>query len=533
MALKRYTASADTTIVNAFEPNLRTRGTGANMGAADVLETFSIYGRQSTSSAELSRILVKFPVASVSTDRTNAVIPGSGSVNFYLRMFNAANSKTAPSGAFSYTIEPLSRDWQEGYGLDLEGYKDVTKGNIGANWMSSSDSTAWSKTGGDYISTANAAYPYRWYNVDATTGINDLEVDVTQLVELWIAGTLDNYGVGVHLSGAYEAYYNSADEGTYDGYNNNLTGATVSYYTKRFFARGSQFFFKRPTLEARWDSTRKDDRGDFYYSSSLAGVNENLNTIYLYNYIRGQLTDIPGSSTGAIYVSLYSGSADNGEPSGSALALPTTLPRTTVEAENPYVVTGGWISTGIYTASFAVTSSAAPLTKLFDVWHDGIGTGTPGSTNASTEYVTGSIVPLHFSSSQTVQKSNYYMNITNLEERYSPTETARFNLYVRHKNWSPTIYTKANSSIENLSILSASYRVFRVLDGYNAVSYGTGSDKHTEMSYDISGNYFDFDMRLLEPGYTYAFKFAFYENGINSWLEQPPMFKFRVEDHEY
>jgi hypothetical protein len=97
------------------------------MGAADVLETFSIYGRQSTSSAELSRILVKFPVASISTDRTNTVIPGSGSVSFYLRMFNAANSKTAPSGAFSYTVEPLSRDWQEGYGLDLEGYKDITK----------------------------------------------------------------------------------------------------------------------------------------------------------------------------------------------------------------------------------------------------------------------------------------------------------------------------------------------------------------------------------------------------------------------
>jgi len=530
MALKRYTASADTTIVNAYQPNLRTRGTGANMGAADVLETFSIYGRQSTSSAELSRILVKFPVDKISTDRTNTILPGSGNVSFYLRLFNAPHSRTVPSGAFSYTIEPLSRDWQEGYGLDLEGYKDVTKGNIGVNWMSASNSTAWSKTGGDYVSTANAAYPFRWYNVSSSTGIENLEVDITQLVELWVAETLDNYGVGVHFSGAYEAYYNSADEGTYDGYNNNLTGATVSYYTKRFFARGSQFFFKRPILEARWDSTKKDDRGDFYYSSSLAGVNENLNTIYLYNYIRGQLTDIPGPSTGAIYVSLYSGSVDNSEPSGSSISLPTTLPRTTVSAINPYVVTGGWISTGIYTASFAITAAAAPLTKLFDVWHNGAGYNFPG---AGVEYISGSLVPLHFSSSQTVAKPNYYMNITNLQDKYSGTQAARFNLYVRDKNWSPTIYTKANSSIENLSILSASYRVYRILDGYEAVSYGTGSDKHTEMSYDISGNYFDFDMSLLEPGYTYAFKFAFYENGIKSWLEQPDTFKFRVEDYEY
>ena len=55
MALKKYKADADTTIVNAYRLDLTTRGTGANAGAADVLETFSIYGRQSTSSQELSR----------------------------------------------------------------------------------------------------------------------------------------------------------------------------------------------------------------------------------------------------------------------------------------------------------------------------------------------------------------------------------------------------------------------------------------------------------------------------------------------
>ena len=46
MAIRRYTASADTTIVNAYRPDLETRATGANMGEADVMEIFSIYGRQ-------------------------------------------------------------------------------------------------------------------------------------------------------------------------------------------------------------------------------------------------------------------------------------------------------------------------------------------------------------------------------------------------------------------------------------------------------------------------------------------------------
>ena len=106
-------------------------------------------------------------------------------------------------------------------------------------------------------------------------------------------------------------------------------------------------------------------------------------------------------------------------------------------------------------------------------------------------------------------------------------------MYVRDKFWEPTIYTVANSTAPATSIISASYSVYRVIDAYTAIPYGTGSDKHTVLSYDVSGNYFDFDMNLLEPGYAYAFKFSFYDNGLNSWVQQPDTFKFRVEDHEY
>lgn len=60
MAIKRYIATADNSITNAFKDNLSTRGTGSNAGAADILETFSIYGQESTGSSELSRILINF-----------------------------------------------------------------------------------------------------------------------------------------------------------------------------------------------------------------------------------------------------------------------------------------------------------------------------------------------------------------------------------------------------------------------------------------------------------------------------------------
>ena len=76
-------------------------------------------------------------------------------------------------------------------------------------------------------------------------------------------------------------------------------------------------------------------------------------------------------------------------------------------------------------------------------------------------------------------------------------------------------------------IESASFKVIRVIDNLEAVSYGTGSSLHTQLSYDVSGSYFDLDMSLLESGYMYGIKLAYYVN--QDWIEQPETFKFRVD----
>ena len=110
MAIKKYIATKDNTITNAFGVDLSTRATGSNMGAADILEVFSIYGLQTTSSAELSRVLVEFPVSTVSSDRTSGEIPASGSVNFYLRLFNARHSEQLPEN-FTLNVLAVSQSW--------------------------------------------------------------------------------------------------------------------------------------------------------------------------------------------------------------------------------------------------------------------------------------------------------------------------------------------------------------------------------------------------------------------------------------
>ena len=525
MALLRYTASADTTIVNAYQPNLITRGTGANAGMADVLEVFSIYGRQATGSQELSRILVQFPTTDISTDRSNSVVPASGSVSFYLRLFSAPSSKTVPRD-FKLVISAVSQSWQEGIGLDLEGYKDLTYGNTGANWMSASNAAAWTKVGGDYLTSSTDTFVEQTFS----TGLEDVEVNITPIVETWLAGTQTNYGLEILLSSSYEASASQAyvDNSTGSAlYNPN--GATISYYTKRFFARGSQYFFKRPVIEARWNDVTRDDRGDFMLSSSRAPAVDNLNTLYFYNIVRGRLTNLPNLGVdNRVYVSMFSGNAGNTAPSGAAVDLSADNSGF-VRAAALTVVTGGLISTGIYSASFAMTAATTAVSPLYDVWFTGSDMSL--ATTAEIQYFTGSFKPQTLSTGLTLEPPRYVINITNLKSTYDSLETARLRLYTRNKNWNPTIYTVATTDPPATMIISASYRVYRVLDGYEAVRYGTGSDFHTGLSYDVSGNYFDFDMSLLEPGYMYAFKFAFYDEQVKSWQEQNTTFKFKVENN--
>jgi hypothetical protein len=589
MGIRRYTASADNTIVNAYESNLTTRGTGSNMGLSDVLETFSIYGRETTSSQELSRILIQFPIDDVVNDRTAGNLPVSGNVSFYLRMFNAAHSRTTPRDA-TLVVMNVSQSWQEGVGLDMRNYEDVTLGNEGSNWMSASNSAFWTDVNGTLLaggsyhtqSAPNADHNQEVFIYKQTfpEGIEDLLIEITPTVEQWIAGTYDNYGLGVFLTASQEAFNSGSDnlvvsrvpgQLALDGNDDttqsviyNPSGSTTSFYTKRFFGRGSQYWYKRPVIEARWDSITRDNRGNFFYSSSFASADDNLNTIYFYNYVRGQLADLPnlGPSAGyekKIYVSIYSGSvggyySDQGGGDGDDVA-PSDVPVSGTTSANTgavqilspdastggsvnagylTVVTGGIVSTGVYSASFAFTGSKNPavLKTIYDVWW----TGSAAAANANTapyQFYTGSIKPERVMGSGHSHKPSYYLNITNLRDQYHPGELVRFNLYVRDKYWSPNIYTVANSEVETTMIQSASYRVYRVLDAFEAIPYGTGSELHTGLSYDVSGNYFDFDMNLLEPGYAYAFKFAFYDSAVSSWIEQDQTFKFRVEDYEY
>ncbi len=760
MTILRYTASADTTTTNAYKSSLAeaNRATGSNMGEADSLEVFSIYGQATSSargySAELSRALLKFPVTTISTDRTAGTLPASGSVNFYLRLFNVKHPGTLPK-KYYLTVAGVTNEWEEGIGLDMETYSDkdeanwinrsntkiaatatititdytelnagdkvtltatddtsydftqgdqssvngtfeattsnhatatnlmniinttsgpsgtrftatvhasnavvtVTQASPGAdgnttvtltdsgtagmtktNFSGGKDFTAWDIIGGDFHTGTYAKDSnLPWYDVYFEKGTEDLELDITSLVEEWIAEEVAatvNYGVGVFLSASYESY-NSNSSGVHTtGSLHNLEGAKRSYYTKKFSARGTEFYYKRPLIEARWNSANKDDVGNFYLSSSILSATDNLNSLFFYNYYGGHLRDLP---TGAVTMKLYSdsnhatakltalsktageantrkltvtdadgnsveftidnstststatviafsnansnasqfatniaaainaadtantldvsatasgaaviltmnahgtsgnsvdditgtavsdsvitvssqfagGASGASVPTGSALALPRGGDLPTAAATQ---VTATKVETGIYSASFAYASSS--LTTVFPVWKLG-----------SSEMHTGSAISVKtHNASNHNPIPNYVSKIKNMKPSYSQNETARFRVNIRQKDWSPTIYTVASADPEIQLVESASFKVMRLADNLEVISYGTGSDLETQLSYDVSGSYFDLDMSMLEVGYMYGVHLAYYLN--QDWVEQSEVFKFRVD----
>lgn len=498
MAIKRYFANKDNTITNSFQENLTVRGTGSNMGQSDILEVFYIYGQQSATSEEKARIILEFPVTELSSDRTAGLIPDSGSVSFYLKMTNARHGRTLPRD-YKLSIHAITGSWQEGRGLDMDDYSDVTYDNTGSNWIRKEGAISWDTAGGDFFTDSSSSF-----DATFTVGDEDLEVDVTTLVEQWldspgnVLGSKTNNGFIIKLSSSYES------------------STTDSYYTKKFFARSSEFFFRRPALEARWNSTRRDNRGNFSLSSSILPAADNLNNLYMYNYFRGRLVDIAGQTDQVPVLNLYYSSGS--VPEGDARYF-----RDSSNNEVNYL-SASRVSKGVYLCTFSATSSVVNATYpyLVDVW-----------TYSGSQVHTGSTITVDSHDFSNFNPNpRYILSMPNLKKSYSKNETERFRLFVRNKNWSPNIYTTAVATVPTLLIQSASYKVFRVSDEKVVIPYNTGSDSATMLSYDLDGNYFDLDMSMFEPGYTFAIQYTFYEESVGSYREQPYTFKFRMTEEE-
>ena len=366
---RSYSAESDNINTVTVTQNIKDiRGNKTNEDFGDSRLTVSNFTGGKGSSPENARILIEFPMSKITSARSANEIPAKDSVNFYLRLFNAEHVSTTPSN-FSVKINPISAAWNEGVGLDMETYTDKDA----SNWISSSFGTAWSSSGASYNLSSNYEKTYTF-----DSGTEDMLVDVTNVVEAWLDSSsgLNNYGFLIRLDPSLE-----------DG------SQERSYYTKKFFARGTEFYLKKPVIEARWD----------------------------------------GSS------------------------------------------------------------------------------------------ITGSLLPSPY-----IQADSYVANITNLKTSYKKYESTTLKVHTRKQNWSPNIYSvaTANSSVDLIGEMY--YKVNRVADNYEVISYSTASAPYySKLSYNSTGSYFDLDMSCFEENYMYEISFLRKEN--SKYIELNDKFRFRVD----
>lgn len=476
MSIKKFIASKDTTITDAFKENLLARAINANMGEADSLEVFTIFGQASSASLEKSRILIEFPIEQISNQRTSGLLPASGSVEFYLKLYNVEHPFTVPRN-FMMSINPLSKSWEEGYGLDMDSYSDngyiTGQEGYGATWIMASSGSQWDKNGGDIITGS-------YYDMSASfiTGLENIDINITQLTEDWLSGLLPNNGLLIKLSGAYEE-----------------AGLKQSFYTKKFSARGSEFYLSRPCIEARWNPSITDDRNNFYASSSLLSEEDNLMNIYFYNKVNGLLKNIVGNPIPVI--KFFSNLSLTQEITSSYTLVTNPLP-------------------GVYKAQVALNTTAS---IVYDKWVD--------TATQTIKYYSGEIEVLQRENDSSAYNTEYVLNINNLKPIYKQNELARFNIFARERDWQPNIYTVAYNNIQNTAIPNLYYKIFRFNDNYTIIDYSTGSLAYTKTSYDSNGNYFELDMNIFEKDYGYGIKLATWDG--NSLREFKDTYKFRIE----
>lgn len=454
MAVLRVYPSKDTFITDYRRGN--TPQTGSNLGGSQVMRLFRvapISGSSTDVSGSRSRILMKFDLETFAA-LTSSHVANAGDIAYYLRLKNARHTETLPS-SYDVEIRDISRDWDEGRGVDVEAYSD--KGF--ANWMKAKSNVYWTAQGADSGSLRLE------YHFDQ--GDEDVITVVDPIVNSWLTGGLVNNGFMIQISSTLE-------------------NGNTDYYYKSLHSRQTHFKDYRPYLEARWDDSLKDDRGNFVFD-----VTGNL---YLYNVIRGQYTNIVGIGTGSNVLTVRIADA-----SGTLFSVSASH-------------TG---RTGIYSASFAIATGSYSGSVFYDYWFSG-----------SRAYMTCSFVPSDDFSKCANRSELYVVNIMNLRNTYDDEEKARLQMFVRNVNYAPAVVATASSDLSSIIVTKGYYCVINDRTDEVVIPFGTGSPESTRLSYDENGNYFDLYMSSLSPGNVYRIEFLFDEDGEQQIIDGS--FKFRV-----
>ncbi len=450
----RIYPTKDTFITNDYRyPNF-TRLTGANVGASEELDVFKRSGISgaigSAGSSSLARILLQFDFSGFNALTASGDLPASG-LTFHLRMNHKTTGCERPS-SFDLSILPIASGWDEGLG------KDVRLGDNGfCNWVKRTSTTFWSTPGGDFSNSPSVSAHF-------DTGVEDLETDVTSIVQGWLSGTVTNNGLAVMMTASIES-----------------DAVYTDYYQKKFYSRQSDFVDRVPYLEVRGTDYVKDDRANMQWGRT--------GSLFLYNIVGGVAQNLPGNFV----------IASIADASGTLL----------------HVTASRGTSVGVYSASFALPTGSYSGSVFFDRWGSG-----------SFAFGTGSFLIKNAGPVTTISQQPLTARVRNLADEYTPEDVPVFEVMFRRRPHTlPVVQTASLGSVPYI-VEKAFYAVENDSTRERVIPFGTGSQHHTRLSYGENGNSFKLFMKNLHAGNSYRIIFLVYDQGAQQVIDNG--FKFKV-----
>ena len=176
-----------------------------------------------------TRALVQFS-GNEFTELSKSVADGTiaSDAKYYLRLYEAEGNAEMTE-EYTLAIQPISQSWTEGTGK----FGDRPKNTNGCSWENRSNpiggtAVTWDTVGTTVLSVSSSTQAF-------TNESPDVNVEVTDMVNMWLQGQEENYGMLVSFSGSQE------------------TDSTTFGHLK-FFSRNTHTIFS-PRLEARWDDS--------------------------------------------------------------------------------------------------------------------------------------------------------------------------------------------------------------------------------------------------------------------------------------
>lgn len=237
----------------------------------------------------ISRFIVKFDISDLQNKISNVEINTGLTISYRLKMknsipkdkvleseyeFDVLNKNIASS--FDLICFPINKDWDEGRGYDLgkEHYLVKQAGNplvTGySNWISATSTDTWTEPGVFSNPSASTSFNSTQH---FDIGNEDIDMDITSLVNNWLSGGSTNNGLGIAYRRDFELL------------------STDTRYISSFFTSHTNTAYK-PHIEVIYNQSFVDDR---------VNITNNRNCrLFLYTFSGNNPVNFYSSSTVSI-----------------------------------------------------------------------------------------------------------------------------------------------------------------------------------------------------------------------------------------